>query len=148
MENLKIFDISNWFLSKSSMSHKKLQKLTYYAQAWSLALLNEPLFEEHFEAWVHGPVNVELYNKYNEYGWKNIPQQDYTGAKLSEEIINVLESVYFTYGEFSANQLEWKTHQELPWLEARKGLGDWDKSNNIISNETMKQYYKSVYVGD
>ena len=35
-ENAKysVFEIANWFLLKESMSHKKLQKLCYYAQAW------------------------------------------------------------------------------------------------------------------
>ncbi|WFQ91019.1 hypothetical protein MFERI13461_00453 [Mycoplasma feriruminatoris] len=34
-------DISDWFLSKESMTPKKLQKLTYYAEAWALALFNQ-----------------------------------------------------------------------------------------------------------
>ena len=33
-----IGNIADWFLSQSSMTHKKLQKLCYYLQAWSLAL--------------------------------------------------------------------------------------------------------------
>ena len=57
-----IFDIANWFLSKEGMTHKKLQKLCYYAQAWYLALYKNKLIDGYFEAWVHGPVNSSLYH--------------------------------------------------------------------------------------
>lgn len=29
-----VFDVAEWFLSKESMTNKKLQKLCCYAQAW------------------------------------------------------------------------------------------------------------------
>ena len=53
--------VAQYFLSKESMSLKKLQKLVYYAYGWTLALLNESLenmeyhlFPNRIEAWVHG----------------------------------------------------------------------------------------------
>ena len=33
--NADITDVANWFLLKEDMSHKKIQKLCYYAEAWS-----------------------------------------------------------------------------------------------------------------
>ncbi|MFP5528706.1 Panacea domain-containing protein, partial [Peptococcus simiae] len=52
-----VIDVANWFLSKDSMTHKKIQKLCYYAQAWYCALYDgTPLFKEEIQAWVHGPV--------------------------------------------------------------------------------------------
>lgn len=39
--NLTVFDIANYFSSKEDMTHKKLQKLVYYAYAWYIALNNE-----------------------------------------------------------------------------------------------------------
>ncbi len=39
-------DISGWFLSKESMTPKKLQKLTYYAEAWANALLGEGILSD------------------------------------------------------------------------------------------------------
>ena len=53
--------VAQYFLSKESMSHKKLQKLCYYAQAWYLANYGKPLMPNRFEAWVHGPVSPDLY---------------------------------------------------------------------------------------
>ena len=64
-----IFDLAEAFLSISSMTHKKLQKLCYYAKAWYLALYDENIVSEPFEAWVHGAVQPELYQKYKSYGF-------------------------------------------------------------------------------
>ena len=63
----RIFDIANWFLKKESMDQKKVQKLCYYAQAWSLALFNKPIIDCKFEAWAHGPVCSELWNELHEH---------------------------------------------------------------------------------
>lgn len=56
--------IAKWLLSAidrdsgDSITPLKLQKLIYYAQAWSLALPERayPLFDEDMQAWAHGPV--------------------------------------------------------------------------------------------
>ena len=74
-------NVADYFLSKESMSPKKLQKLVYYGYAWTIALLNDTaedihfkLFESDIEAWVHGPVVPELYQKYKDFGWHDIPK--------------------------------------------------------------------------
>ena len=145
---ITVFDVANWFLSKQSMTHKKLQKLCYYAQAWHLALLNRRLFDDEFQAWVHGPVNRNLYDKYTEFGWTLIPMTENNNNLFSNDSLEILENVYFTYGNQTAGELEYMTHQEKPWLEARGNLGEWDNSQTVINEKTMKNYYKSVYVGD
>ena len=75
MEKKTVFEVANFFLSKESMSPKKLQKLVYYAYAWTLAILNEDelnidytLFDEPLQAWVHGPVCPDLYYDHKCYG--------------------------------------------------------------------------------
>lgn len=77
MNKLTVFDVANFFRSKEEMSHKKLQKLVYYAYAWYIALKNENkdnlenklFYNCHFEAWIHGPVCPKLYIEYsNNYG--------------------------------------------------------------------------------
>ena len=67
-----VFEVAKWFLHRKSFTHKQLQKLCYYAQAWHLALLDRPLFEEEIQAWVHDPVIPALYPIYADYGWNKI----------------------------------------------------------------------------
>lgn len=40
--------------TESFMSNQKLNKLVYYAQAWTMALLDRELIKEDFQARVHG----------------------------------------------------------------------------------------------
>ena len=101
MEGITIFCVADWFLSIESMTHKKLQKLCYYAQSWHLALLNKRLFNDKFQAWVHGPVNNDLYKKYSSYGWNLIPQKN-KKIDFPEETLQVLESVVATYIKYTA----------------------------------------------
>lgn len=137
-----IYEIAKYFLSKSNMSHKKLQKLCYYAQAWHLANYDVPLVANRFEAWVHGPVAPDLYSVYKNYGWMDIPRYNQE-LNLNQKTVNFLDIVYNTYGNFTGEELEKKTHNEEPWEEARKGLISNEYSRTPISMETMRRYYGS-----
>ena len=58
-----IFDAAYYILNEIGWTtFMNLQRLCYYAQAWSLAWDKFALFEEEFEAWASGPVCPELYN--------------------------------------------------------------------------------------
>jgi len=56
------------------MSHLKLQKLLYYCQGFTLALLNRPLFEDKVVAWQHGPVVPTVWEEFKHYGSQPIPK--------------------------------------------------------------------------
>lgn len=142
---ISIFDVANYFLSLSDMSNKKLQKLCYYAQAWYLAIYDKPLVDNEFQAWVHGPVCSELYNKYKSYRYSDIPKLESDDCNLGNDIAEHLELVFNTYGSFTGDQLELLTHSEPPWQEARKGLDEWEPSKEPINHNIMKSYYWSIY---
>lgn len=141
--------ISKWFLSKESMTHKKLQKLCYYLQAWGIALLDYKIIEDtDFEAWVHGSVSPELYLEYKNYGWRNIEKIHEKINIEDEKVYELLESVWLTYGDKHGKELEALTCSELPWINARLGCSEDEISNNKISYEDMKKFYLSIYIGD
>ena len=142
-----IFDVALWFLSKERMTHKKLQKLCYYAQAWSYAICPEPITDAVFEAWVHGPVCRQLYDRYKEYGFDWIPKADEAPETFSDVHKELLEDVWFTYGEQTANSLEALSHTELPWQKARIGLAPNEPSDRPIDPEDMRFFYRSIYSG-
>lgn len=135
--------IANYFLSEESMSPKKLQKICYYAYSWYLTLYDKCLFDDgKFQAWVHGPVNPKLYDKYKGYGWREIPTND--KPVLDDELKDFLETILNTFSEFNGDQLENMTHNETPWIEARVGLEPEMPSNNVISDETIKLFYSRL----
>lgn len=139
-----VFDLANAFLSIESMTHKKLQKLCYYAKAWYLALNDENLISEQFEAWVHGAVQPALYQYYRAYGFQLIPMYSEETTNLPEEFLSFAREIFQSYGEYSGDQLERLNHSEAPWLNARVGLRPWQNCNRIISEEDMKTYYRGL----
>lgn len=156
MAKPSVFDVANYFrvqLGKSegsSLTHLKLQKLVYYAQAWSLVLLERPMFHGEFQAWAHGPVNYALYSKYRNYGWENIEPLTEDNSSVDPEDVfdadelQVLDEVWEIYGDYDAKYLERLTHQERPWIEARGSLRPGERCENIISESVMKEFYSRL----
>lgn len=126
-----IFVIADWFLKQTLCDHKKLQKLCYYAQAWSLTLRNRRITTGNFEAWVHGPVNYDLWKECSDFGYMDIPT-DFL-SKYHENIFEdddaFLHRVLSTYGKFSGYDLECLTHTEKPWQIARE---IWEEQSAVI----------------
>lgn len=141
---LDALKVADFFLSLEGMTNKKLLKLCYYSQAWYYAFYKKGLFKQDIEAWVHGPVVVDVYNKFRDYRWNKIPKKNIS-VSLDKEIEEFLLDIYETYKEFNGDQLESLTHSEKPWLEARDGLEEWEPSHNIINPDTMQSYYWGVY---
>ena len=148
MPSCSIFDIANWFLSREPMNHIKLQKLCYYAVAWGYALLDRPIcLETEFQAWINGPVSPTLYEKYRNTGWKKHLPDEGPFADFDSDTTELLESVWFTYGDHTANSLIAQTHSEIPWKKARKGLGFSEPSNAVIDPTEMRDFYLSIFEG-
>lgn len=144
-------EIGEYFLllsnnSNKSITNKKLQKLLYYAQAWSMTLKDEPLFNDKIEAWVHGPAIRSVYQEYRKFGFspivKDINQKDVAQIKgFCEEL---LKDVWKVYGKYDADYLELLTHNESPWQEARNGVDGSESSSNEIDLVSLKEYYFSL----
>lgn len=141
--------IAEYFIKKSQaeghvITNKKLQKLLYYAQAWSLVFNGKKIFDAPIEAWVHGPAVQEVYSAYKEFGFGNITTS--INARdleiLTADEKKVLDDVWKAYGKFDANYLEILTHSEAPWQEARAGIAADEACSNEISPESMKAYYE------
>ncbi|MCC5639755.1 DUF4065 domain-containing protein [Nostoc sp. CHAB 5844] len=141
---LSCFDIADYFIrlaneTGSFISNLKLQKLVYYAQAWYLALYETPLFEEDFQAWVHGPVIPNLYQHYKTFGWQPILKD--VDPQLPRDVVEFLDKVAEEYFACDAYELEQMTHVEDPWNLARGYLPPDAPSNEVIKKEWMKEYY-------
>jgi len=144
---IRALDVALYFIKKgvdekNPITNKKLQKLVYYSQAWSLVLNNEKLFNEKIEAWVHGPAIPVLYEKFKEFGSEPITlESEELKFNISKKQEKILENIWQVYGKYDANYLEMLTHSELPWQEARGNLPLSQASNKIINLQTVKDYY-------
>lgn len=140
-----IFDIADWFLQKENMTHKKLQKLCYYAQAWCFALKGYRLANTDFQAWIHGPVSPVLYERFKGFGCETIKINTDRLITFEDEDLELLEDVWETYGDKTGNALEALSQRELPWEEARQGYNETERCRVIIIPESMRRYYRSIY---
>lgn len=137
-----VFDTAKYILEEyGEMSTMKLQKLCYYAQAWSLVWDDAPLFEEDFQAWANGPVCPELF--YKTQGKFSVVANDEDGGDgdLDENQKDTINEVLNYYGPHNAQWLSQLTHLEDPWNEARKGVPTGRGCSNIITKESMAMYY-------
>lgn len=150
MNNISIFDVANFFLkivdrdSGSTITPLKLQKILYYAQGYFLAYNDRELFPEEFQAWAHGPANEQIYDKYKKYGFQSIPTPSETIKNISNDISNFLTDIWETFGIYDGKYLEEQTHKEEPWINARNGIAPGERCTNIISKESMKNFFKKV----
>lgn len=140
-----IDEVAKFFRNKNDpkMTHKKLQKLCYYAYAWFLALYGERLFPNRFQAWVHGPVDPVLYQAYKNYGWRILPPAE-DDPILDEEIQQFLEEVYESYGALTGEELSYLSKREEPWILARGNCGPTDACTNPLQDEVIERYYQTV----
>lgn len=138
-------DVAAYILQqKGPVTSMKLQKLVYYSQAWSLALEEEPIFDEPIETSPHGPVvkNLTVNPKTQSHVF-TIPQGD--PGRLSPEQKETIDTVLIYYGQKSAHWLVDKTHSEAPWKQAREGVSeDGPGSGKTISFQAMKEFYSRL----
>lgn len=142
--------IAEYFLTKESMTQKKLQKLVYYAYVWYIVSFNNNvnriknlLFIEKPEAWVHGPVFRTLYDAYRTYGWNNIPKVDTFNFK-DKGLEKFLDSIWDIFGKYNGDELEVMTHKETPWIKARNGISAIAPSTEQINKEDIYLYYSNI----
>jgi len=151
MKSYHVSQIADWVLCyfrdhlDDSVSPLKLQKLLYYCQAWHLAILECPLFEEDFQAWMHGPVIPSLYHQFKDYGFNSINcPPELKAVDLADDTHELLIEVMDKYGEHTARYLELLTHQEEPWLSARGNRSIEERCGAVIDKETMKRFYQKL----
>jgi uncharacterized phage-associated protein len=122
-----------------TVTTRKLQKLVYYAQAWHLVFEGEPLFSNRIEAWRHGPVTRDLYNRHRSL--YTVDRWDGDPRALAESERRTVDWVLAKYGSFTAEALSRMTHMEVPWLVARGLAEEHEHTATPIDHNQMISYY-------
>ena len=123
----------------------KLQKLTYYCQAWSLAWRGRPIFEDDFQAWANGPVAPALYIRHRgQYAIDSDFLRDSSEFAFNDEDNRTIGIVLAFYGNKTPQFLSELTHMEQPWKQARGNTPLGEPSTATISKESMQEYYTGI----
>lgn len=155
MESKRINAVANEFLSipNNDISLLKLLKLCYFAQGFSLAILDRTIFDDPIEAWQYGPVVPALYHEFKHFDSKKITEKsrftylnDHYQLKSETPILEnkdekkIIQIVWNMYGKYSANDLVDITHKEgTPWSYTFV-----PRANKVIPIELIKDYYKTL----
>lgn len=141
-----VLDVAQYILdNRGRMTAWKLQKLCYYAQAWSLVWDEKKLFPEPIEAWANGPVVRALYERHRgKFQVSKIEGGDPT--RLTAQQRDTVNAVLRAYGDKSSQWLSDLTHQEDPWRDARlrAGLRPGERGNAEITIGALATYYGSL----
>jgi uncharacterized phage-associated protein len=143
--------IAKWFLAwadyeeEGALSNLKLQKLLYYAQGHHLARAGLPLFDDHIQAWAHGPVVPTVYRQYSAYGSNAIPAPDqFDFESIDASTHNLLASLWETHGSKSAWKLREMTHSEAPWRDSFRE----EERNVVIPVRNIQQYFAGIHAAN
>lgn len=141
-----VFDVAKYILHKlGKMSTWKLQKLCFYSQAWHIAWTERPIFPEDFQAWANGPVCPELF--YEHQGRFVISEDSFCAGNIENLTADEIESIDIVLREYGGRDpydLREQSHSEPPWRDARQGLPEGAKCQNVITKESMGEYYGSL----
>ena len=117
-----VFDVAQYIVNKyksisgQAIDAMKLQKLLYYSQRESIAIVGEPMFEATFEGWKFGPVCRSVWNAYTE------DNPDFHCPDISFDSAYIVNNVIQQYGIIESWVLSKMSHREISWRNARKGL--------------------------
>lgn len=139
---VNVHDVAAYILrARGRMTTMKLQKLMYYAHAWSLAWDGVPLFPQRLKAWENGPVVPEVWKRaqgaMHVSAW---PSGNPEGVPAAQR--PALDEVLRFYGELEGDLLSELTHREAPWREARERAGA-DRSPPI-TDDSLRRFFGPV----
>ena len=137
-----IHDIADFIVAysvdnKIDLTHKKLQKLLYYAHGFYLVIEKKPLFDAKLEAWKYGPVNKAVWDSFKSHGYLSITKPKNLGYRsLEGGIKNYLALFLYSFISISQDTLIDMSHTDAVWdLNYIPGL------NKEISSEEMGLYF-------
>lgn len=118
-----------------------LQKLVYFAHAWSLAWDGQGLFDDDLEAWPDGPVERELYtvNKHHRDGIYGVDLLGADVSRLTPRQMAVIDAIIDHYGDWSREQLIEASH--TPVWEAARGNGGRHAQGGVLATSDIRRWH-------
>ena len=131
-----VADIAQYFNAQFwELSKIKLQKLLYFAQAWSLGKNDQELFPDDFVAWKLGPALKELHKSMHDC--EKVVPLEIPGSdidRLTNGDMQSLDSVLAFYGDMTKEELIDLAHQDNVWKNALRDA--------VIPKEAIKALYR------
>lgn len=119
--------VANYFLDLATKEGRPLdpmgiQKLVYFAHGWNLAIFGSPLIQQRVEAWDYGPVIVDLYQAFREFGRNPIthPAKKFDFDPISGSVLETTPAIGASDDTKATRELldrVWASHKHLTSIE-------------------------------
>jgi len=140
MLSVHVHDVARFIVDQlGTVGAMKLQKLVYYAQAWSLVWDRRLLFPEQIEAWPQGPVVRELWERCSRT--PVVARVAGDPSKLSAGQRATISAVLEFYGDRSGRWLTELSHREAPWVDARALGRKQGTVSPVILRSAMRVFF-------
>ena len=136
--------VANGLIDRAAREGKRytplqIIKLVYFCHGWMLGLYERPLVRQRVQAWLYGPVVVDVYRGLKRYGGEPVARRmsvaDEDFDELEEDLV---DQVHEKYGSLSGRELSRLTHAVgTPWHQVWYGKG----RNSIIPNFLIQEHY-------
>ena len=140
----RVFDVAQFIfdeykrVSGQTIDEMKLQKLLYFIQRESLAVMGEPMFDAEFEGWKYGPVCREIRAVYTSDGLNTVC------GDIAPNNARIAKNVLARYGIIESWELSKMSHKEISWKNTRKGLSNEDIGDAPLSLADIKKDAQKV----
>lgn len=147
ISNSKIEQVANYIITNlGEVTPLALEKLLAFSNGVNYAVNGERLLSEKCQAWQHGYVYPDIYNKYKKHKYNPIDSgiKSTHGcllSKLSKDEIKAIDMVIRTFGVYSPKTLERISHSQTPWKEKRAGYKEDEPSKEAIDENSMKKFF-------
>jgi uncharacterized phage-associated protein len=146
---LTAIQVADWIVrfraEAAPVDPRSLQKLLFYAQAFHLARRGEPLFADPFEAWIFGPVVDDVWRKYRENAVPFVfPKAGDQVPSLDRALEDGLTDTVSFFSRWNSFVLSEATHNEDPWIDARRGFAPHERSSVPIPADRIRTYYAGL----
>ena len=141
-----ILDAAEYILEKTedSIPYLKLERLCYYAQAWSMAWDEEPIFPEEFYAGEKGAVCYELFDGVGHQLFVSLADGTGNSDALTDDQKDTIDSALDYYYEYAAKKLGYLIRFDKPWRDARERMEQDRHFSGVITKESMKKHYQTL----
>jgi len=135
----RVYDVAQYIfdeynrISGQPIDEMKLQKLLYFTQRESLAVLGKPMFKAEFEGWRYGPVCRDVRSAYTSKGL-NVECHDVTFDNAY-----IIKNVVAEYGIIESWELSNMSHKEISWQNSRDGMSDNDSGSVLLKLSDIRK---------
>ena len=146
--------VANWFIHQAKLDGKylsisKISKLCYIAQGWHLGLKQTPLFNNHTEAWLEGPLIRDVTRTFHSKGYNGSnPDMSYKvtetvggfDSAMPQDKFEFMATIYNIHGHLNDfNLAEMIKEPGGAWDIAYRYGGN----GTIIQNEDIQHQYQA-----